>query len=649
MITQIDSRDYPSLAAAATAAVSQDVGLLITRNETFSMVMSIPVPVTVEKGGGFTKSGSGKIAFAAPFYAGRYQVFFEVSVGDMTFPGDTLEFCAEWWGATVDNELSDQAALEAAGVAAVGRSLILSKGTYRSTSYLDFVNVNVIGAGPGQTIISSYTTNTTYPAAMYFSTAKGNTLKGITFQSMLAGQNGVEIRGSSPQVENLEIKEFSGTGLKFGTAGVAGCYYAKTKSVRVSNSTTQGVNGVWVTGQPAPSSNDNDLSGVQVSGRWTTLYRIDGTNNRSTLGDANPDTRGTGVDAVWNISGPHNKVDGTYVELIPGSGYPTKLVRFAATSHSSVINKPYLANAGYTMATAIEDLGWGNEFIQRPIGWNWPTFERGISGQNLIANSDFRFWNGNQPLGWKTWTGIVTQETTIVRGSKYAMKITGADEYINVSYYISGLNTTYNSRNQVPIQYLRGKMVTGGCWIWSEHPLVGQVKIGDGTSYGTGLHTGSGAWEWVGATAKISSTATFASFEIRASSGGNKLNGSIYVSEPMAVVGNTVPIFSPRPLTDGKAELMGPLIHAPRIIFADGDTTPSVADGNRFIATNTNPTTITIFDNGADGQELFLMSTNDNTTVKHNSSINTLSGADTLLTANKIYRFLGDVDRYREL
>ena len=49
--------------------------------------------------------------------------------------------------------------------------------------------------------------------------------------------------------------------------------------------------------------------------------------------------------------------------------------------------------------------------------------------------------------------------------------------------------------------------------------------------------------------------------------------------------------------------------------FADGDATPSVADGSRFYTANTSATTITDFDDGYNGQEIVVLIDDANTTI----------------------------------
>jgi len=74
------------------------------------------------------------------------------------------------------------------------------------------------------------------------------------------------------------------------------------------------------------------------------------------------------------------------------------------------------------------------------------------------------------------------------------------------------------------------------------------------------------------------------------------------------------------------------------VSFADGDTTPSVAMASLFDTANTNPTTITEFDDGIDGQ-IIRIKADTNTTIDHGTNIFATSGADITCAANIIYSF----------
>lgn len=72
--------------------------------------------------------------------------------------------------------------------------------------------------------------------------------------------------------------------------------------------------------------------------------------------------------------------------------------------------------------------------------------------------------------------------------------------------------------------------------------------------------------------------------------------------------------------------------------FKKTQTTPSVRNVRVFITINTAATTITNFIGGADGQEIKILG-DGFTTIANNANINTNTGANKLLVANKVYRF----------
>lgn len=58
-----------------------------------------------------------------------------------------------------------------------------------------------------------------------------------------------------------------------------------------------------------------------------------------------------------------------------------------------------------------------------------------------------------------------------------------------------------------------------------------------------------------------------------------------------------------------------PIAFADRATFADGDTTPSVAGGNFFMANNSGATSITTFDDGEEGQIIVILAVGTTTTI----------------------------------
>ena len=80
-----------------------------------------------------------------------------------------------------------------------------------------------------------------------------------------------------------------------------------------------------------------------------------------------------------------------------------------------------------------------------------------------------------------------------------------------------------------------------------------------------------------------------------------------------------------------------------QIAFADGDTTPSVKPYEmhhcNFNFANTNPTTVTDFDDGLEGQIIRVTAYNTNTTIQNGTNIWTASGSDITSVAWKMYCF----------
>lgn len=72
--------------------------------------------------------------------------------------------------------------------------------------------------------------------------------------------------------------------------------------------------------------------------------------------------------------------------------------------------------------------------------------------------------------------------------------------------------------------------------------------------------------------------------------------------------------------------------------FANGDTTPSVKGGNVFYCGNTNPTSITAFDDGKNGQDIVVL-LDGNTTIVHSSGLRCAGSANLVGTTNDTVRF----------
>lgn len=70
------------------------------------------------------------------------------------------------------------------------------------------------------------------------------------------------------------------------------------------------------------------------------------------------------------------------------------------------------------------------------------------------------------------------------------------------------------------------------------------------------------------------------------------------------------------------------------VTLATDDTTPDVRNGRVFLADNGNPTTITNFDAGINGQQIVVAFSNSNTTIQHNANIRLAGGANFAGTSN---------------
>lgn len=79
------------------------------------------------------------------------------------------------------------------------------------------------------------------------------------------------------------------------------------------------------------------------------------------------------------------------------------------------------------------------------------------------------------------------------------------------------------------------------------------------------------------------------------------------------------------------------------VTFSNGDTTPTVAGSNSFLASNTSATSITNFDDGVQGQLIRVKATNGNTTLVHDATkIKMRGGANFTMLANTVLAFERD-------
>lgn len=161
----------------------------------------------------------------------------------------------------------------------------------------------------------------------------------------------------------------------------------------------------------------------------------------------------------------------------------------------------------------------------------------GLGGVNLIRNDDFQLWpdgDASAPLYWpvtgsgasaaRTGTGL--GDTTRKVGD-FSCKLTrsGADCYIQNALLSGGAFTRAN--------FLRGKFVAAGMWVYCSTPNIARIAVNDGigTTYST-YHTGAGAWEFLAATRELDSSAT--AISIRGAV--NTSDGSAYFSGACAIL-----------------------------------------------------------------------------------------------------------------
>jgi hypothetical protein len=73
--------------------------------------------------------------------------------------------------------------------------------------------------------------------------------------------------------------------------------------------------------------------------------------------------------------------------------------------------------------------------------------------------------------------------------------------------------------------------------------------------------------------------------------------------------------------------------------FSANATTPSVTDNTQFVTANSNPTTVTNFTDGFNGQRIFVL-VNDTNTSFGTGSIKTSTGGAVAATSGRVYTFI---------
>jgi len=142
-----DSSDYASINAAVTAIGATSATLHVTTSETLTASLTVPatLAVRIDKGGMIVKASTYTLTINGSFSAGRYQVFSGFSSGDITGAGLTTVY-PEWWGAAVDDVLTDNGPLIISALSALpGESGVISFNShtyYVATEILPTFNLN---------------------------------------------------------------------------------------------------------------------------------------------------------------------------------------------------------------------------------------------------------------------------------------------------------------------------------------------------------------------------------------------------------------------------------------------------------------------------------------------------------------------------
>ena len=505
--------------------------------------------------------------------------------------------------------------------------------------------------------------------AMTVSSYRGQAYQKFRIKSYASNQSGLCVMGTHPIVEHVWIEGFDKVSFRVGTGSLAtivasptgiaatGCYYARIDNVFITNSTITGANavrGLLVDGG-FPSANANTFRNVVVNGRFDILYQLNGTNNSFYGGDCDPSNTIATCTAAYKIGGTNIKVHEPYFEL----DAPTYVYWFDFNSFSCEVVDPHYQNATISnFYSKILDEGWANNVDLLPVGYNYAFPQKNESRQNLISNSHFRSFNDTvgtytpAPVNWTKQGGTWAQDSSVVRGSAFSVTATAAASSFNLQFAIASTNTNNASPNQITLADLYGRTLVAAVWCKSSVAGLGNLKIGGATvgSVGANTHSGSGNWELLTCISKIDPAATTVSVNLRNASSGNS-TGQAWFSEPVCFFGVDLTKEEPRPLTDDIAQMFGPMFMSPFQLVPDLSATPDAQHGNCFTLTNSGATSITNFTgvtNRRNGQVIYLLPTNANTTLVQGANIQTTTGANKALAANTIYKLIHNGTKWYE-
>jgi hypothetical protein len=467
----------------------------------------------------------------------------------------------------------------------------------------------------------------------------------------VTGQNGLQMTGlTGQQVGPLRVMNFDGVAVELGDgAGAGRIYFAETKSIQINNRARVGAVGLRIMGGGIASSNGNILSGLFISGAWSRYVHIIGHANAFTGGDVQPEqtlVQGLGgsiTEAIY-IEGDGNTWTSPYIEPA-GAANTSVLVRFASGATGNRLERIYTPSAGGAMAGRIVDLGADNDISLVFIGENFaPSIGRATSERNLIPNPGFVNVLGGTPVGWQVGggtTGTISVDTTVTRGGSRTIKITTAGNRAQLDCYVASTSSllTRGAISFTSLDALRDQTITVGAWCLSSTPALGAIKIlNNTTSVGGVLHSGSGNWEFLTVRTRIFSASADVAIRLRNKSEFSSTTGECWFSEPVVFIGNDASRFiGVRTLEAEDAALMGRLTWNPTQTLTVDSTTPSVLEGNLFTEANTAATTISNFTSGRNGQEIKVITTSANTTLANNSNIQTTTGVNKPLAANRVY------------
>jgi len=572
------------------------------------------------------------------------------------------------FGAVGDGVTDDTVAILAAITASPGRVIFFPNGKYKFTQTLEMTDVGICGENVPQSNVAndpgvefSYY-GTGY--AMILRSLRGMTWENFLLKSYASSTSGICGLLFAGNLLNVRTEDFDQVSVRFGTgtlstivpsptqvAAETGAYYWRVDNLLIYNQTISGSNaqrGLFVSGG-FPSTNGNSFRNTVVFGRFDVLYEINGNTNRLTSGECTPQSS---IDATTayrfgvaaNSNCWNNIVDGVYYEV----GNTTNFVEFGSGAFSNELRN-FNYEAGNSIEPKISDLGWGNNVSIKPRGFNFPGSVENKTRQNLVSNSYFQQWIGNLPVNWYLLLagGTWSQDAVELHGSSpYSAKLVCAANRGMIAFAFDS-GTARNQTGQYKIEGLREQTLVAAVWCKSSVAGFGNLKLGDGTSYGGATHTGSGDWELLTAMIRVSDVATEVNLQLRSDSLGANQTGTIYFSEPVCFFGSELTSFEPRPITEAGGKMFGKFGYAPSENFTDVDTSPSVLDGNLFTTANTGATTLANFDDGWQGQVIYIRCNDANTTLANNSNIQTTTGANKPLVSGTVYK-LAYFDKWRE-